>query len=287
MRQFQVIKKLWSFQKNLTWMVGGMLSFFLAACSTPQNIEYFQDAFRLHGMLEQQEELLRLRPQDKINIVVSCADPVLEQQFTLMTAGRSTLGSTVVPQTVAGKNPSSVNGMLIAYTVDNQGDIHFPELGRISVVGKTRSEVAAYIAQRLKARELVFDPIVTVEFVNMGVDVLGEVVRPGRIDITSDRFTIINAISRAGDLTINGKREEVLVTREVDGQRQVYRLNLCDMQELLLSPAYYLRQDDIVYVPPTRKRMREADSAGNTFQGPGFWISLASLLATITALIIR
>lgn len=111
--------------------------------------------------------------------------------------------------------------------------------------------------------------------------------KAGHIDINKDHFTIVDALSRAGDLTINGNRRNVLVTRQVDGQNQVYTLDLTNMQSLLQSPAYYLQQNDLVYVSPTNKRKREANATGNTFNTPAIWISIASLLTTITALILK
>lgn len=259
----------------------------LSSCSTPKDITYFQDASLLNGMAVQAEQQLRLRPEDKINIVVNSSNPMLEQQFTL-TASNSNyvLGSAVSPKTVAGKNASGYTQM-VAYTVDEQGTIEFPVLGKISVGGKTRKEVAQYIQDRLIARELVSDPIVTVEYVNMGVNVLGEVNKAGHQDITKDHFTIIDALATAGDLTINGNRRNVMVTRQVDGENQVYSLDLTNMQSLLNSPAYYLQQNDLVYVSPNNKRKREANASGNTFNNPSIWISIASLLTTITALIVK
>jgi polysaccharide export outer membrane protein len=147
--------------------------------------------------------------------------------------------------------------------------------------------VADYLRHRLIERDLVKDPIITVEYVNLAVNVLGEVNKPGRIDIQTDNFTIIDAIAHAGDLTINGERENVMVMREVDGEDQTYVINLCDRQDMLNSPAYYLQQNDVVYVSPNPNRMREARSTGNTFSQPSFWISLASLLTTLGALLIK
>ena len=98
---------------------------------------------------------------------------------------------------------------------------------------------------------------------------------------------MLDAITGAGDLTINGKRENVMVCRQVDGVNQVYYLDLTNMQSLLQSPAYYLQQNDLVYVSPNSKRKREANSVGNTFTTPAIWISIASLLTTITALILK
>lgn len=272
--------------KGLETFVLIAASAWFVSCSTPKSVTYFQDAEVLNGMAVQAEKQFRLRPEDKINIVVNSSNPMLEKQFTLTTLNTNyVLGSSVTPKTT--NNNSAGNGQMIAYTVDEQGTIDFPILGKISVLGKTRQEVAQYIQDRLIARELVSDPIVTVEYVNLGVNVLGEVNKAGHVDITKDHFTIVDALSRAGDLTINGDRRRVLVTRQVDGTNQVYALDMTNMQTLLNSPAYYLQQNDLVYVSPTDKRKREARATGNTFNTPAVWISIASLLTTITALILK
>ena len=258
-----------------------------AACQAPKNVTYFQDAANLNGMALQAKEQFKLRPEDKINIIVNSSNSMLQQQFTL-TAGNNSggvLGGTVTPQTTAGRSSSGVQQL--AYTVDEQGTIDFPVLGKIRVEGKTRSEVASYIKERLLARNLVNDAIITVEYVNIGVDVLGEVKNAGHIDITKDHFTVIDAISRAGDLTINGNRKNVMVVRHADGVNQTYFIDLTNMQETLHSPAYYLQQDDLVYVSPNNKRKREANTAGNTYNTPSFWISLVSLIATLATLVTK
>lgn len=253
----------------------------LCACSTPMDVAYFQDAANLNDMLVTKEQQFTLRPEDKINIIVNSSNPMLEQQFTLTasTNGRS-LGATVIPKTTAGGSGGS-SGMVIAYTVDDQGTINFPVLGKISVVGKTRKQVSEYIQDRLIARELVDDPIVTVEYVNMGINVLGEVSRPGHIDITRDHFTITDALAYAGDLTINANRTNVMVTRQVDGLNKVYYIDLTNMQNTLQSEAYYLQQNDLVYVSPNAKKQRESKAIGNTFNTPGIWMSLTSMAMTL------
>lgn len=250
------------------------------SCTTPQNITYFQDAEALSGMVVQAEQQFTLRPEDKINIIVNSSNPMLEQQFTLTTSGSNrTFGATVSPKTSISSG--STTSMPIAYTVDDQGTINFPLLGKISVGGKTRKQVADYIQDRLIARELVDDAIVTVEYVNLGVNILGEVAKPGHIDITKDHFTITDALAYAGDLTIDGKRENVMVTRQVDGVNQVYYIDMTNMQSLLNSPAYYLQQNDLVYVAPNDKKQRNSQAVGNTFNTPGIWMSFASLAMTL------
>ena len=262
-----------------------LLTALLYSCSTPKDIAYFQDAAALNGMALQMEQQFRLRPEDKINIIVNSSNPLLEQQFTLTakTNGNSSLGADVKPETTAG-GVSGGNGMLLAYTVDEQGTIDFPLLGKIRVEGMTRGEVASYIKGRLVERELVSEPIVTVEYVNLSVNVLGEVGKPGNVPITKDHFTIVDALSRAGDMNINGNRRAVMVNRNVDGVNEVYYIDMTNMQQALLSPAYYLQQNDLVYVVPNNKRKRESTDMGNTFHGPYIWLSIASLLASLIAI---
>lgn len=275
--------------RHLAYILLLMMALGMGGCSVPKNIIYFQNAEDIRGMALQNEQPFRLRPKDKINIVVSSTDPMLVRQFNLTSATNSLrpLGATESPLVTMGNSGGGSTAQILAYTVDEQGDIIFPVLGKVSVAGKTRQEVASYLHNRLIARDLVKDPIVTVEYVNLRVNVLGEVNRPGHIDIQKDYFTIIDAITEAGDLTINGQRENVLVMREVDGEDQTYVINLCDRQQLLESPAFYLQQNDVVYVTPNPKRQREARTAGNTFNQPSVWISLASLFTTITALLLK
>ena len=258
----------------------------LGSCSTPTNVAYFQNAEDIRGMALQKEQPLRLRPKDKINIVVNSADPMLVAQFNLTasTYNMRSLGSITAPLTTTG-NSGGGTAQLLAYTVDEQGDINFPVIGKVAVEGKTRQEVADYIRRRLIERDLVKDPIVTVEYVNLAISVLGEVNRPGRIEMMKDNFTILDAIAFAGDLTIDGQRENIMVFREVDGEDQTYVINLCDRQNVLSSPAFYLQQNDVVYVTPNAKRKREAKTTGNIFNQPSVYISVASLLTTISALL--
>lgn len=151
----------------------------------------------------------------------------------------------------------------------------------------TRSEVAEYIVKQLQDRNLVKDPIVTVEYANTGLSVLGEVKSPGRYEFNKDRLNIIDAIAMAGDLTMNGIRENVLVLRQTpNGGQEAYRINLTDYKNIVRSPVYYLQQDDVIYVEPNEKAKRETTATGNTPFTPSFWISAGSLAATIATLVI-
>ena len=260
----------------ILWIAAALLY----SCSTPKDIAYFQNAMQLQGMALQAEQKFRLRPEDKISIVVNSSNPMLEQQFTLTSRGNSNniLGAETLPATVSSSGSGS---SIIAYTVDEQGTIDFPVLGKIRVEGMTREEVAAYIKERLIARELVSEPIVTVEYVNMSVNVLGEVSSPGNVPITKDHFTVIDALAKSGDLTINGNRRAVMVSRNNNGVNEVHQIDLTDMQQTMLSDGYYLQQNDLVYVTPNDKRKRDSTNTGNIFHTPYIWMSIISMLASL------
>ena len=151
----------------------------------------------------------------------------------------------------------------------------------------TRGEVSDYIRERLIAEDLVKDPIVTVEFANTGITILGEVASPGRYEFNKDRLTILEAIGMAGDLTINGIRTNVLVIRpDGNGKEQAYFVDLTDVNNVYSSPVFYLQQDDVIYIAPNDKKKRETTPNGNTPYTPSFWVSMGSFGVTIATLII-
>jgi polysaccharide export outer membrane protein len=153
--------------------------------------------------------------------------------------------------------------------------------------GLTREQAADLVKERLVDSKQIKDPVVTVEFMNLGFSVLGEVVRPGRYAIDRDRFTVLDALSRAGDLTIDGQRENVTLLRNEGGRDEVYQINLLNAQSLYSSPAFYVQQGDIIYVTPNERRQRESTINGNTIRSTSFWISLSSLATSVAVLVIN
>jgi len=172
------------------------------------------------------------------------------------------------------------------YVVSDDGTIDFPVLGRLEVAGKTRDEIARMIKDLLVAGGLVQDPVVTVEYLNLKVSVLGEVAHPGRVSIDRDEYTILDALSAAGDLTIYGMRENIRVVRAENGMRKTYIVNLCSAQDLFSSPVYYLQQNDMIYVEPNDVRARQSTVNGNNVRSTSFWISIASLLTSVTSTVV-
>lgn len=150
-----------------------------------------------------------------------------------------------------------------------------------------RYGVAELIKREIISRELVKDPVVTVEYLNAKISVLGDVKNPGEYPIERDNMTLLQAISKAGDLNITGKRNNVLVVREEEGKDIAYRVDLTDTKSLMESPAYYLRQNDVVYVEPNNARKRNATETANAFYNPTTWVSVASVLTSIAVIIFR
>lgn len=257
----------------------------LGSCSTPKNVAYFPELET--GSIVQAEQIydIKLRPEDKITIVVSSSNPTLASMFNLMTVQNRISGTTSNTRTVG--NASTSSNQTAYYTVDSKGDIEFPVLGKIHVAGLTREQLAKKIAALLIETSQLKDPIVTVEFANTGIVILGEVSSPGRYEFNKDHLTIIDAIAMAGDLKMNGMRTNILVMRNLgDGKMEAYRVNLLNAQQLASSPVYYLQQDDVIYVEPNDKAKRETTPNGNTPYTPSFWVSIGSFATTIVTLIL-
>lgn len=262
-------------------MVCSLALLLLASCSTPKDIAYFQDLQQGNSELKiASTGEIKVQPKDKLSILVNSQDIRLTNQFNLPVVSQL-LGVS----TQQGGQPTSQG--ITGYTVDSEGNIDFPIIGKLHVGGLTREEVASFIKDQLVSKDLIKDPVVTVGFMNLGISVMGEVVKPGRYNIDRDNITILEALSMAGDLTIYGKRNNILVLRNENGKQEVYKVNLCSAKDLYASPVYNLQQNDIVYVEPNDTKARQSTVNGNTVRSTSFWISLASLLTSIAILIVR
>ena len=253
----------------------------LSACSSTKDISYFQDLQAGHESVITALPPIKLQPNDKVSIIVSTSDQRLNSLFNLPVASNRLGGST------SGSGGSSSSGETTPYTIDKQGNIEFPVLGKLHIGGMSREEVAEYIRRELISRDLAKNPIVTVDFLNLGVSVMGEVSRPGRVAIPREDFTILDAISSSGDLTIFGKRDNVRVLREENGIQKVYSINLNSGKDITQSPVYYLQQNDVIYVEPNATKARQSTANGNSWLTPTFWISIASFATTIALLFIK
>ncbi len=216
-----------------------------------------------------------IQPKDMISIVVSSRNPELVPMFNLPVISYQA-GSEIVN---VGQQ------RLMGYVVDNDGYIDFPVLGELYVAGMTRWQLSDMIKERLLDEGLLNDAVVTVEFMNFKISVMGEVNAPGTYTIEGDKITILQALSLAKDLTIFGKRENVTVIRELDGKRTMYNINLCSV-DMFKSPAYYLQQNDIIYVEPSEIRARQSTVDDKGLRTTSILVSSGSLLVSIATLIV-
>lgn len=267
---------------NLTMAV--LSAALLWSCATPTNIAYFQDMEESQVLQNQKVTPIRLKPMDQVSIIVNTRVPEVTAMFN-MPYYTNRIGETQSLTSASGTNYSLSAGNISGYTLDADGNIDFPVLGKINLAGKTREEAANHIKNLIIASKQTKEAVVTVEFMNLGFSVLGEVTRPGRYKIDRDRFTIFDALGLAGDLTINGQRENVTLVRHNGQADEVFKLNLLDAGQLYSSSAFYVQQGDMIYVLPNEKRVRESTVNGNTVRSSSFWISLASLTTSVIVLV--
>lgn len=243
----------------------------LAACSAPKEVLYLQDISLIKEEAIDKSYEVIIHKDDLLAIIVNSKDPELALPFNMP----------LVSYQIGGQNVSQQQ--LVGYLVNQDGNIDFPILGEIHVEGLTRMQVTELIKKRLIEEELIKDPIVTVQFLNFKVSVIGEVGRPGTFDISGDRITLLEALSMAGDLTIYGRRDRVAVIREKDGKRSILYHDLRS-SDIFQSPCYYLQQNDIVYVEPNNAKTGQ--SRINSNNSVGVWLSGVSVLASITSLLV-
>ncbi len=270
LKQFLVIMKL----KSITVAAGFSLILLASSCSSPKNIAYMQNA-----VFGQEEAVLNLndikvQPQDRLSIVISCKEPELARQFNLVHAEK-----------LVGQDQQQSQGRVSIYTIDSEGNIEFPVLGKIHIAGLNRQQISEKIADTLKNGHWINDPIVSVEFANLHFSVVGEVNSPGTYAISNDRMTLLEGIAQAGDLTEFGERE-IIVVREQNGKRTKFLVDLKD-DSLFDSPAYYLQQNDVIYVQPNKAVARKAEDNPNNLKSISLWTSIASLLTTIAVLVFK
>lgn len=252
----------------------GIVIMFLHSCTSTKDIVYYQDVDSIAELEVPPAKEIILSPGDKISVIVSCKDPKLTELFNL----------TYVSQKLGG---SSGNGQVSVYTIDPEGFIDMPAIGKVHVAGVTRKEAEDKVKQTIIAQEQATEAVVTIEFMDLNIEIIGEIARPGRYAIDKDVFTLIEAISAAGDLTIYGRRDNVLVMREENGVQKTYRINLCSAQDVFNSPAFYLKQNDIVYIEPNNTRIRQSTVNGNNVRSTSFWFSVVSFVTSILLVFIR
>ena len=247
-----------------------LVALFATSCVTQKKMTYLRDASpeiadSINKKFDAQSETV-IRSGDALTIVVSALDKEAVAPFNLYTVNQSSPGSAQIQTTSS----------LQYYIVDEEGYVEMPILGKIFVAGKKRVEVEQAIREQLERQ--VLNPMVKVNLIGAKVSVLGEVKQPGYVSLGRGRLTILEALAAAGDLTPYGRRENVLLTREVDGKLEIARLDLGDVN-LYTSPYYYLQQNDVIYVSPNKVRVVNSANVG-------LWLSMVSTVASAATVIV-
>jgi len=245
------------------------LSLFIFSCASRKNVAYYQNIDQLPNLESSSSYETILQPDDLLMIVVMAENPEVAAPFNLP--------SVIMQSTTELENQQM---RMNSYLIDSKGFIQFPVLGSIQIGGLTRTQAIAKITNELE--KYIKKPSINLRILNYKVTVQGEVTQPGIHNITSERITLTEALSMSGDLTVYGKRDNILVIREVDGKKQATRVDITKA-DFLNSPFYYLKQNDVVYVEPNKTKVNSSVVGPNT----AIVLSSISILVTIIALTIR
>ena len=236
------------------------LSLLVVSCKSQKDeLSYFQNLTAPSGVIQGTDFDIRIVPDDELLVTVSSLVP----EATPATKGNATIQNTAA---------------ILTYVVNKEGNITLPVIGKLHVAGMTLSDITKTIEE--KVSENVKDPSVRVELMNFKVNVLGEVRSPHLIGVNRERFSILDAIASAGDLTEYGNRKSVLLIREENGVKTYHRIDLSDAN-IISSPYYYLKQNDVVYVEPNK--IRQDNSRYN--QNNAFKLSVASTIVGVASII--
>lgn len=254
-----------------------LLAVTLSGCNATKRIIYdFNNESAVKALVGDGQ--IRIKPHDRLTVVVSSQNPELAAPFNSASSFNS--------MTTNPLGASSVNGLqsVQVRTVDKDGMLEMPIIGKIDCANKTRDDIAAEIAKKIIDGGYINDAMVNIQFADMKVFVLGEVTRPGQYDITRDKVTILEALAMAGDMTIYGNRQNVTLIRQNDKAEKGYDIYELDFLqgEMMASPAFFVQQGDVIYVQPNRYKAATAEINQNRT----FWLSIVSTLITATSLVL-
>ncbi|MGB7526483.1 polysaccharide biosynthesis/export family protein [Sphingobacterium cellulitidis] len=239
----------------------------LTSCASRKDFVYFQpDSTQLNTSYELNAP--KLQPGDILAISVTADDVRATGPFNQVSPYNSS-------GTLQNTNP-----FIPTYAIDVDGNIDFPKLGKVNLGGRTRTEAMKYLKAEIS--KFIVNPGISMEVRNFRVTVLGEVRNPGSFPINNDRITLLEAIGLAGDLTINGVRNNVMVIREQNGKKEEFRIDLTK-RDALNSPVYYLAQNDVVYVEPNGAKIQSSKYTQNT----SIFVSIASVVITVISVLTR
>lgn len=245
--------------KKMVWLGGLVLIMAFSSCSSKKQLTYLQDVeyFKEYPVSDQVET--KIKKGDKLDIMVTCKNPELALPFNIVNGG-------TVRVTADGEMSSepSLQADRKGYIVGNDGNIDFPILGELHVESLTLDELKHLIESRIIEKNYIRDPMVLAEFMNFQITMLGEVNTKGKLNISNNQVTLLEAIAMAGDLTTNAKRDEIVVIRTENGKRVFYPHDMRS-KDIYDSPAFYLQQNDIVYAKPNKNKSDGAFERKTTY----------------------
>ena len=273
----------------LTTVLLGSVLLLAMSCGCPKKVLYFQDT--KDGTVDTiaTDPCIRIQPYDKLYILVQTRDPQLTAMFNLSYPGANNNMNQLLNNGGGGagggrRGLSQQLQYTAPYTVEADGTIKFPVMGKLHIAGMTRPEIIEYVTNELISRDLVKDPTVFVEYANLKVDFLGSV-GGGSVYIDKDQFSIIDALSQHGDLKISSRRDNIKVIRQEGKLKKTYTVDLRNEKQLLKSPVFYLQQNDVIYVEPLPVEQNGATVNGNTVSSVGFWTSIPSLIFSLLTML--
>ena len=247
----------------------------LFSCCTPKSYNYLEDLHNGEILSTQKNGIIKLAPYDKISIIVKSKNPEISNLF-----------NNSIVQDVSSGYTSGIQ-YLTGYTINQDGNIEFPVLGAIRIAGLTKNEAEQLIKEKLISNGMLKDALITIEYMNLSYSVLGEVASPGQKQINKDVTNIFEALGTAGDIDIYGKRDSVMIIRNENDQKKVYILNLNSAKDVYSSDAYYIHQNDLIYVKSNDVKIRQRTVNGNNTRNLSFWASVVSVITTIAVLIFK
>ena len=239
------------------------LAFLLGSCTANREVVYFDDAQDFETLVKDNRFETKFKTDDIVSIFISTLNAEASTPFNLY----------------RGAEEGGIRAEQVNYLVDKNGEIDFPVIGKVKIAGLTTGEAQILLRERLK--DYLIDPIINIRIRNFTVTVIGAVARPGTFPVNGEQITIMEALGLAGDITIKGRRDNVLVIRDFDGSKVYKRINL-NSKEALNSPVYYLTQNDVVYVEPNKSGKTESALD----QRASIAVSIISVLITSTVVLL-
>jgi len=256
-----MLKRKRSFGIYMSSLVIGLL--LLSSCASKKDVVYFQNTGSFETLVDKNSFTPKFKVDDLISIHVSTLNPEASASFNLY----------------RGASEGGIQPEQVDYLIDRDGEIDFPVIGKVKISGLSAEEVRSLLREKLS--DYLKDPIINIRLKNFTVSILGEVNKPGTYPVNGERITILEALGLAGDLTVKGVRQNVMVIRDFDGTKVYTRVDLTK-KEAMSSPVFYLTQNDVVYVEPNQS----AITASSLDNRATIAVSIASILITSTILLI-